>query len=152
MAETRGRGHGRAFLELFALSGFAIAQPLLDHIGRNATELVTGGWSGTESVLLVVGLLLIPPLVAWTIEESAALLAPAARPYVHAAWAMVAGGLFTMTLLKPRTGLGPWALVVCAVVAGIALGLVVLRSASVRLWLRYLVVAPIAFALVFVFG
>ena len=152
MAETRGRGRGRAFLELFALSGFALAQPLLDHLGRNATELVTGGFSGTEIVLGVLGLLLLPPFVAWAVEEGIALVAPVARPYVHAAWAALAGGVFALTLLKPRTGLGPWALVGCAVLAGGALGLVVLRSATVRLWLRYLVVAPLAFALVFVFG
>src|SRR4051794_7472531 len=150
MAGTSGRGRGGAFLELFALFGFAVVQPLLDHLGRNATELVTGGFSGLEIVLLVVGLLLVPPLVAWAVELGIGRVAPGAVPYVHVAWAALAGLVFTVTLLKPRTGLGPWALVGLGVLGGLALGFVVLRSAMVRLWLRYLVVAPLAFAVVFV--
>jgi hypothetical protein len=152
MAGTSGRGRGRAFLELFALSGFAVVQPLLDHLGRNATELVTGGFSGLEIVLLVVGLLVVPPLIAWAAELAVGRLAPGVVPYVHAAFAALAALVFTVTLLKPRTGLGPWVLVGLGVLAGLALGLVVLRSTMVRQWLRYLVIAPIALAVVFVVG
>src|SRR3954469_5009120 len=111
MAGTSGRGRGRAFLELFALSGFAVVQPLLDPLGRHATELVPGGFSGLEIVLLVVGLLVVPLLIAWAAELAVGRLAPGAVPYVHAAFAALAALVFTVTLLKPRTGFGPWVLV-----------------------------------------
>jgi hypothetical protein len=148
---SRTRRELQSFLELFALAGFAVAQPLFDHLGRNATELVTGGWSGAQIVLVTCGVLLVPPAIAWAVEWTVGRLTPAARPWVHAAWAALAGLLAFVATVKPRTALGPLALTAGGITAGLVLGVVVLRVDAVRLWLRYLAIAPVLFAGMFLF-
>ena len=62
------RTEGVAFLELLALTGFAIAQPLFANLGRNAVQLVTGGCRAATIGALVVVVLVVPPLVLLGLE------------------------------------------------------------------------------------
>ena len=152
MAEGNARSGRRAALELFALSGFAVAQPLLDYFGRNASELVVGAYSSFQIVLMVLAVLVVPPFVAWLAENIASRFGSTMRRTVHAGWAGAAGLVVTITLVKPRTGLSPVPILGLGVAVGGVLGVLVFRFSLVRQWLRFLAVAPLLFAGLFVFA
>ena len=152
VAGERARSESRAVLELFALSGFAVAQPLLDDLGRNASVLVVRGYSGFQIVVMVLAVLVVPPLAAWLVEYIAGGFGSPARRTVHAGWAGVAGLVVTITLVKPRTGLGSIPILGLGVAVGGVLAILVLRFSHVRQWLRYLAISPLLFASLFLFA
>ena len=65
-------------LQLFALSGMALAQPILDLLARDAPFLVAHRASGADSALLMAALLLAPPGLAWCTIELLARMRPGA--------------------------------------------------------------------------
>jgi hypothetical protein len=62
------------FVELFALTGFVVAQPLLDVIGRSPDFLLFRQADARDIVLLAVAITLLPPLALWALELLAGLL------------------------------------------------------------------------------
>ncbi len=158
MTETRERGVGPwrrevgAFLELFALAGIAIAQPTFDILGKDATGVVVSRHaSALQVVTFTVLLILIPPLVGWVIEVLFGAVVPRIRPVVHALLCGLAIGVLAVEVLKHQTTLTSGKLIGLGVVAGLAGAALVLRFATVKLWLRYLALAPVVFAVLFVF-
>ena len=138
-----------ALLELLALSGFAVAQPLLEVTGRSPEFFLFRRADRLDILALVLGLILLPALGIWTAEVLLGLVSERARRWLHLA--AVAGllSLLAIQVAKQLTGLrGP---VVVAVALGVgALAAVVYARASwPRLWLRYLAPAPLVFALLF---
>jgi hypothetical protein len=141
----------RAFLELLALCGVAVAQPTFDILDNNAVIFVTRGTTPVEIMGLAAIVVLGPALGLWLVEVLLGVLAPRSRRWVHAIIAAGIVGLIAVAVLKKATELGPWALVILAIpVAGLG-GWLLLRFRVVGLWLRYLAVAPLLFAVVFVF-
>jgi hypothetical protein len=138
-----------AFLELFALAGFVVAQPLLDVLGRSPDFLQFRQADARDVVLLAVAFTLVPPLALVTVEVLAGLLGRRVRRLVHLA--LVAGllGLLGLELAKKLTPLRGPALVVVGALAGLGGGLLYANAAAVRLWLRWLWPAPIVLLLVF---
>jgi hypothetical protein len=55
-------------LELFALTGLVVAQPLLDVIGRSPDFFLFRKADSRDIALLVVAITLVPPLVLWALE------------------------------------------------------------------------------------
>ena len=137
------------FLELFALAGFVVAQPLLDVLGRSPDFLLFRQADARDIVLLAVALTLVPPAALGAVELVAALLGRRVRRLVHLA--LVAGllGLLGLEVTKKLTALRGPALVVVGVLVGTVGGLLHARGTAVRLWLRWLWPAPIVFLLVF---
>jgi sulfatase-like protein len=137
------------FLDLFVLAGFVVAQPLLDVIGRSPDLLRFRQADARDIVLLGVALTLVPPLVLGALEVPARLLGRRVHRLVHLA--VVAGLLVLLGLevAKKVTELPGPALVALSVLAGLGGGLLYARAPVVRLWLRWLWPAPIAFLLVF---
>jgi hypothetical protein len=78
-----------AFFELFALCGFAIAQPLLDVTGQSPDVFLFRRADRLDIVALVLGLLLLPPLVMWGCEVVVGLVSERLGRYLHLA--LVAG-------------------------------------------------------------
>jgi hypothetical protein len=136
-------------LELFALAGFVVAQPLLDVLGRSPDFLVFRRVDTRDIVALAVAITLVPPLVLWGLEVLTGLLGRRARGVVHLA--MVAGllGLLGLEATKKLTPMRGPALVVVGVLVGLGGALLYARGAGFRLWLRWLWPAPIVFLLVF---
>ena len=60
-------------LELFVLAGFAVAQPLLDVIGRSPDFLLFRQADAKEIALLAFTITFGPPLVLWGLELLAGL-------------------------------------------------------------------------------
>jgi hypothetical protein len=139
-----------ALAELFALTGLAIAQPLLDVTGKAPDFFLLHRSDRTQILLLMALIVLAPAAGLWAGEALAWLLGgERARRLVHL---VLVTGLFCVLALEVAKKLTPLRgrrLLLAALVVGVAAGLVYARWAAVRLWLRYLAPAPLVFALVF---
>jgi hypothetical protein len=138
-----------AFLELFALVGFVIAQPTLDVLGKAPDFFLFRQADRADILVLVLAVTVLPALGMWLVELAAGLAGEGARRAVHL---LMVGGLLAVLALevgKNLTSLRGAALVAVAALAGVAGGLLHARWSGLRLWLRYLAPAPVVFALVF---
>lgn len=145
------RREARAFLELTALAGVAIAQPALDLLTDNAAIFVTLRSTKFETIVLTLLLVLLPPTLLWVAEVVVGLVFPPARRWTHALFAAGIAGVIAVEVLKAQWRLSPNVLILLAIPIGLAVGVLVLRFEVVRLWLRYLAIAPAIFAIIFLF-
>jgi hypothetical protein len=154
-AEEARRGRPRprerlwAFLELFALVGFAIAQPTLDVLGKAPDFFIFRQADRVDILVLVLAVTVLPALGMWLVELVAGLAGEPVRRAVHL---LMVGGLLALIALeagKNLTSLRGVALVAVAALAGVAGAVLRATWSGLRLWLRYLAPAPVVFALVF---
>src|SRR6266540_2595314 len=118
-----------SLLELFVLTGFVVAQPLLDVTGK-APDFFIFRRADRLDILLLVGIVTVLHALHLVIVTS--LLA-----------------ILAMDVGKKLLPLRGKRLALVAVVVALALGLLYLRQAWLRMWLRYLAPAPLVFALLF---
>jgi Sulfatase len=151
--EQEGPGPRRArlwaFFELFALVGFAIAQPTLDVLGK-APDFFLFRQAGRGTILvLVLAVTVLPALGLWLAELVAGLAGERVRRLVHL---LFVGGLLAVISLEVGKSLtsvrGP-ALVAIGVLGGLAGGALYANWSALRLLLHYASPAPLVFALVF---
>jgi hypothetical protein len=144
------RAHLWALVELFVLSGFAIAQPLLDVTGKSP-DLFLFSRAGRGDILqLVAGVTLLPALGIWAGEVLVGLVSEPLRRFLHlAAVTMLLTLVATQVIKKLTEARGP-VLVALAAAVGLLAGALYARQAWLKLWLRYLAPAPLVFALLFV--
>jgi Sulfatase len=137
------------FLELFALTGLAVAQPLLDVLGRAPDFLLFHEADARDIVALAVTITLLPALLLWGLDLLAGLLGRRVQAAVHLL--LVAGllGLLGLQVAKKVTPLRGPALVVVGVLTAAGAAVLYAKGPAVRLWLRYLSPAPVAFLLIF---
>lgn len=143
------RSEIRAFLELLALTGIALTQPALDILRRNPAIFVTQGTSKTQLIILTLGMVLVAPMLLWGAEVVAGLVFPAARRFVHLVLIGIVVAVIGVEVLKKQTSLASAALVVGGLFAGALAAFLVMRFSVVGLWLRYLAIAPVVFAILF---
>jgi hypothetical protein len=138
-----------AFLELFALVGFAIAQPTLDVLGK-APDFFLFRQAGRGTILvLVLAVTVLPALGLWLVQLLCGLAGDRVRRVVHLL--MVTGLLAVIALeaAKSMTSIRGPALVAIGAVGGLAGGLAYANWSGVKLLLHYLAPAPLVFALIF---
>lgn len=148
----RVREEGGYFLEILALTAFAFAQPLLDVFGRSPETFVFRDAGPRDIVLFAVVLCLVPPVVVAGCAAAANWFGRDVRKLVQT---VVVGALFGVLLLvvvKKLFDTRGTLLVTVAVAGGIGFGALYHRAGAIRLWLRYASVAPLAFALLFLFA
>jgi arylsulfatase A-like enzyme len=138
-------------LELFALTGLVVAQPLLDVVGRSPDFFVFREADSRDIVLLAVAITLVPPLMLWGLELLAGLFGRRAQQAVHLV--LVAGllGLLAVEVAKKAVPLRGFAVSVVGVLVAFAGGLLYARGPAVRLWLRFASPAPALFLALFLF-
>jgi hypothetical protein len=144
------RAHLWALVELFVLSGFAIAQPLLDVTGKSPDMFVFSRAGRGDILQLVVAVTLLPALGIWAGEVLVGLASESLRRLAHLA---AVAGLLTLVAIqvfKKVTPLRGPVLVALAAAAGLLAGVLYARQAWLKLWIRYLAPAPLVFALLFV--
>jgi hypothetical protein len=141
---------GRELLEIFVLTGFALAQPLLSETGK-APELFTyrrlQALSMVEFVLVVT---FVPTLVVWGVERLVALVSRTAARWLHLAVVAALAALILIEIGKGRPVPQGYVLAVVAGILAIGVTYLVVRSETLRLYLRYASPAPVIFALLFV--
>jgi hypothetical protein len=144
------RREGRAFVELFALCGFAITQPLLDLFGQSVDQFALRGASGRHIVGFGLIVTLAPAAGLWLVEAVTSVLGQRVRRVVHVA---VLGLLVAATAVQAARPLATGAvLFVAAGLIGLGAAAVYLRAPAVRLWLSFAGVAPVGFLALFLFA
>jgi hypothetical protein len=138
-----------ALAELFALTGLAIAQPVLDVTGRSPDMFLFRRADRLDILLLVVGVTVLPALSIWVVEVLVGLVSGTVRHLLHLA---AITGLFTLLaveVVKTTTDLRGLRLAAIASAGGLLGGVLYAGMSWTRLWLRFLTPAPLAFALLF---
>jgi hypothetical protein len=138
-------------LELFALTGLVVAQPLLEVVGRSPDFFLFREADSRDIALLAVAITLVPPLVLWALELLADVLGRRVRGVVHLVLVTGLLGLLALEVAKKATPLRGPALVVLGVLIGFAGGLLYARGRAVRLWIRFAAPAPAVFLALFLF-
>ena len=79
------------------LSGFAIAQPLLDVTGKSPDFFLFRRADRLDIVALVLGVILLPALLIWALEVAVGLVSERVRRFLHLAAVF---GLFTLLAIQ----------------------------------------------------
>ncbi len=138
--------------QLLAASGFALAQPLFDLLGKNAEFFAAHGSTPGDIVLFALVVTFVPALVLLAIEVVVGLFSEMAAYVLHLAFVGFLGAVFGIQALK-RSGVdGTTALIAGAVLIGLGLAVAVWRLAPVRSFLTILALAPLVFLGVFLFN
>ena len=150
-APRPGPGAFRRLAELFALTGFAVVQPLLDVTGRAPDFFLYRRANTNEMRLFVLLVVLAPPLLLWSVELVVGVFGKAAARAVHL---VLCAGLFAVVVIRLGKLMGlftgvPLALVAAA--AGVGLAVLLARTPAFRQFVRYATPAPLVFALIFTF-
>lgn len=136
-------------VEIFGLSGLAVAQPLYEVFGDSPEVFVFADATSRDIVAFALVLLLVPPLVLWGIGALVGVVAPKARRPVHLATLGLLAGLLAMYLVK-HLGWQPGLLLL-----GIGAGAAALavwayrRSHATATLLHYLALGPVLFLVSF---
>jgi Sulfatase len=144
------RWGGRDLLELFVLTGFAIAQPLLSETGKSPEFFTYRRLSSLSMVEYVLLVTFAPTAVLFAVEALAAVVFKPAARALHLLFVAVLAGSILVELGKGRPVPQGYALAVISGVVAIGLTVLVVRSATLRLYLHYASPAPLVFALLFV--
>lgn len=146
---SAGGSRARSFVELFAMCGIAVAQPLFDLLGDNAGLFVARGTSGWQLVALTVAIVAVPPLVLLAVEVVAAAVHARLGRIVHAALLALLAGILAIEVVKANSELAERTLVAVGAAAGVGVALLVARSTIARMFLRFLALAVPVFAVLF---
>jgi hypothetical protein len=141
------RREGRALLELFALCGFAIAQPLLDLFGKSVDQFALRGAAGRHIVGFGLAVTVAPAVGLWLVEVLTSVFGRPIRRVVHVVLLALLVAATIVQAARPLTT-GPL-LFAAAGLVGAAAGVGYVKAAVARLWLSFAAVAPIGFLALF---
>jgi Sulfatase len=138
--------------QLFAVSGFALAQPLFDVLGRNAEFFAVRGSTPSEILLFALVVTFGPALVLFAVELAVGAINRSAALALHLVFLGGLGALFAVQVLK-RSGLDRTTVLIAgSVLAGITIATAVRQTRVARSFLAVLAAAPIVFLGVFLLG
>ncbi|QSB13915.1 sulfatase-like hydrolase/transferase [Natronosporangium hydrolyticum] len=146
------RSEPMLYLEIFALCGFVVVQPLLEIIGSSPDFFIFHGVGPLEIVALVAIMVMVPPTVLWGVGALTGLISPAVRWSVHVATLAVLFIFFMIQIGKHLTEIrGIWLLLPAAALTGLIVAGYLLLNATRQL-LRFAAVGPLVFVLLFTFA
>src|SRR5207302_9897551 len=129
--------------QLLAVSGFALAQPLFDILGKNAEFFAARGSTQGDILLFALVVTFVPALGFLLIELAVGAVSRPAGYALHLSFLAFLGAVFGVHALK-RSGLsGTAALIAGAVLIGAAVALAAWRAAPARWFLTVLAAAPV---------
>jgi hypothetical protein len=141
-----GRG-----LELLALTGFALTQPVLSVFGDAPDLFIFRDATTADILLFALVIAFVPPLILWLVELGIGLVSERAGRVTHLAFVGGLVTLFAIQVLKKAFGIDGSVNLVLAVALGALAVVLYLRFDVVGLFLRFASLAPVAFALMFAF-
>jgi hypothetical protein len=137
--------------QLLAASGFALAQPLFDLLGKNAEFFAVRGSTPTDIVLFALVVTFGPALLLLAVELLVALVSEAAAEMLHLVFLGFLGAVFGVQALK-RSGMdGTTALIAGSVLVGAGIAVAAWRWRAARSFLTALGAAPLVFLALFLF-
>ena len=126
-----------ALVELFALCGFVVVQPLLEILGDSPDFFIFHRVGGGAALALVAVLVLVPPLILWGLGAGVGLAGQRARRVAHVATLTGLSALFVIQLGKHLTSVrGPALAVLALALAGVIM-FGYLRLQATRQLLRF---------------
>jgi hypothetical protein len=132
-------------VHLFALSAFAIGQPLLDLLSRNAAFLLAHRATPFDVAAMVAVLFLAPPGLAWaSIAATSALHSRAGRA-LQLIWVAAFVGAAILAPLQRAWDLPGLLLVAGAAGAGVGTAFLYARLRAVRVFATVLAVGPLVY-------
>jgi hypothetical protein len=138
--------------QLLALSGFALAQPLFDLLGRNAEFFAVRGSTASDIVVFALVVTFALPLALWLVELAVGVVSESAATVLHLVFLGFLGALFGVQALK-RSGVDEMTVLIAGAVAiGVAIALAAWRLRPVRSFLTVLAAAPFVFLGLFLFS
>jgi len=139
----------RRLLELLALTGLALAQPVLSAFSDSPETFVSHEAGRTTIVLFALIVAFAPAAVLFAVEVLVGLVRPSLARTLHLVFvaALVCG--VAVHVVDGMTELGWQPLLAIGAVLGVLGALLVAKVDLVRVWLRFLAVAPFAFVLLF---
>jgi hypothetical protein len=149
MTVRRPRSLALRGLHLFALSAFAVAQPLFDLLGDTPEFFVVRGSTGWDIVAFALGLVLVPPAVLLALEAVAGLVRPRFQDALHLLFVAGLTALLATQALKRAGDLASTAIFALAIVAGAAFAALYAHRGGVRSFLTVLAPAPAVFLALF---
>ena len=146
----RPPGSTAVFLPLFALCGFAIAQPLLDILGRAPTFFAAHGASRATVITFVLVTILLPPVLLWLAVRIVRLVNVRAGELALAALAGALVSLAIVPHLSRTLDLQPLTLLMLCAAVSMGTAFAYARSRLVRLFARTAAFAPVVVGGLFV--
>jgi hypothetical protein len=137
-------------VELVALSGIVIAQPTYDLLQKNASLFIGWRTTGFQLIAFAAIVALVPPTVLWSVELLAELVYAPGAAMLHIVFVSVLLVELAVEIVKKSTSLTALPIVALAVPLGFAGVILFTRVAAIRMWIRYLAIAPLVFSLIFV--
>jgi hypothetical protein len=138
--------------QLLAVSGFALAQPLFDILGKNAEFFTAHGSTPGDILLFAFVVTFVPALTLLLVEVAVGAFSRPAGHALHLAFLGFLSAVFGVYALN-RAGLnGTAVLIAGAVLIGLAVVLAAWRASAARWFLSVLAAAPVVFLAVFLFG
>jgi Sulfatase len=132
------------------LSGFALAQPLLDILSRNPEFFAIRRASSSEIVLFALFLVFVPPAVLLGIELLVGLVSGPAADVVHLVFVGALVAVVVLHAITNDSSLTGTASLVVAAAAGIGGAVLYARTSFVRSFLTVLTPAPFIFLALFI--
>ncbi len=144
----------RRSVSLFALSGFAVAQPLFGLIGAEPEFWVARDAGYLDLLVLVIGVVAVIPGTLLVAEYVVSRFHERVSWYLHLAFVAGLSALVGVDILDTVTGgdVRGLYLMVAAALVGIGLAAVYLRSKSLRDFVSILAIGPVVFTLLLVFS
>jgi hypothetical protein len=139
----------RRLAELLALTGFALAMPVLDVTGQSPDFFLFRRPSPGELRLLVLLVALAPGVGLWVVERAVGLVHRVAEPLLHLVLVWLLCALIVIQVGKRLDAVVGIPLAVVAAVAGLALAVATVRLERFRQLLMYAAPAPLVAVLAF---
>src|ERR1041385_2653118 len=137
--------------QLLAVSGFALAQPLFDILGKNAEFFEVRGSTPGDIVFFALVITFVPALFFLAVEVAVELVTRRDAAVLHYVFLGFLAAVFGVQALK-RSGVDTTVvLVVGAVAIGLALALAAARVQLVRTFLTILSASSLIFLATFLF-
>lgn len=137
------------YLHLTTGWALAVAQPILDLLGKNAVFFVSHRASSLEVILFAVGLTFLPPLALFLVEVALSLMSPRLAEWSHAVMVSILVASFTIVIFKSLLYIGPLTWTALAITSITATTVLINRSSIFRQFLTYLSPAAVLFVLAF---
>ena len=139
------------FAHLAVLWAFAVVQPLLDVLGKNAEFFVARGNGAVDIVVFSLALALVPPLLLLGAEALAGLVSRRLARALHLAFVGLLVAAFVLQLLDSSLETRASVLILAALAVGALAALAYARNDTARWLVSFLSPAPVVFLVLFLF-
>jgi hypothetical protein len=138
--------------QVFALCGFAFAQPVFDLLGNNPTFFVAHGSGRFDVILFTVALLLVPPALLCAGLALLRQISPQAARVTFVGLIGVLAALAIVPMVDRTTSLSTAVYVVLLLAVGAGAVWAYVKAPPVRMFVSWLIPAPLLFAGFFLVG